>query len=121
MTVWEEVLAAVFDLRESHESLHKKVDAILAKENQLSDQQAELDADTQTLIGLDTTISANVSTGLTEVAALQAAIAAGTPPAQLDFSGLETALGNLQTASTGVSGLVAAAAPAAPATPPASS
>ena len=120
MNVWERVLAEINGLSQSHDSIHGKLDTILAKEITLTDQQAELDADTQQLTTVVSAINGSVQTATTEVAALQQAIANGTPPAQLDFTGLEQALADAQTASSGVAGVATAAAPATPPAPPAS-
>jgi peptidoglycan hydrolase CwlO-like protein len=114
VTIWETVIAELRLLAGRHDDLHSKVDQILAKENILSDQQAELDADTQQLTTVVSAINDSVQTASAEVAALQQAIANGTPPAELDFTGLEAALGDAQTAANGVAGVATAAAPPAP-------
>jgi peptidoglycan hydrolase CwlO-like protein len=101
------VLAAIQRLELSVKTLTDKV-------NVLTDQQAELDQDTQLLDAEETDLAAAVTAVGNEISDLKAA--AGAAGATLDFSGLESKIAAMRTAVTSAQGLEAAPA-STPTTP----
>ena len=64
MNVWEQVLAKLFDLAESHDSLHQKIDAILNKEGILMSGLSDLNSNVAALQAEWTTFLADLTTAL---------------------------------------------------------
>ena len=64
MNVWEQVLAKLFDLGQSHDSIHQKLDLILQKEGITMSGLTDLNANIAALQAEWTTFLADLTTAL---------------------------------------------------------
>jgi hypothetical protein len=118
VTVWEQVIAAVRDLTESHGRVLARLDTIDTKLETILMSQQSIENDVAALTAVFTDVSAQVATLVTDLTAIQQEIAAG---GTVDTSSLDalvtTAQGIQASLDSATAGITSAATPSTPPAP----